>query len=114
MTEEDKNWSAVMKLAERHGFISFAYGGVALLATKKNQMKHIPKPIMKTEEEIRAQIEEIKKNNHHVLYVGSPATIQINAPRALMQMSAEIKLSALYWVLGEEFKHKYPKAIPNS
>jgi len=69
---------------------------------------------MKTEAEIRAQIEKIKMDNHHVLFMGSPATIQINAPRALMQISAETSLTALYWVLGEPFKHEYPKKIPNS
>lgn len=60
---------------------------------------------MKTDKEIRAKIAEIEKRDHHVL-TGSVATLHINAPRALMQLSAETKLKALYWVLGEDYKSK--------
>jgi len=33
MTEQDRKWKEVMKLAECYGFIIQAYGGVATLAT---------------------------------------------------------------------------------
>lgn len=32
LDELDQGWQKVMRLAERHGFISSAYGGVAMLA----------------------------------------------------------------------------------
>jgi len=60
---------------------------------------------MKNEKEIRARISKIEKDYNHVL-TGSLATIQINAPRALMQINAETSLSELYWVLGEKYKSK--------
>jgi len=59
----------------------------------------------KTEKEIKAQIAEIEKDNAHVL-TGSTATIRINAPRALMQLSAQTKLDTLHWVLGTKYKSK--------
>ena len=31
----DSHWTEVMKLAERYGFIQYAYGGVAQIATNK-------------------------------------------------------------------------------
>ena len=37
---DDCAWSAVMKLAEQHGFILQAAGGTALLSTQKNQIKY--------------------------------------------------------------------------
>lgn len=61
---------------------------------------------MKSEEEIKAEIKEIEKNYSHVL-TGSLATVTINAPRALMQLDAETKLSTLHWVLGTTYKTKY-------
>lgn len=60
---------------------------------------------MRTAKEIRAEIRTIKKDYAHVLK-GKIATIQINAPRALMQIHAEAKLYALHWTLGESFKSK--------
>lgn len=54
---------------------------------------------MKTEIEIRKEIEEVVKGYKHVLTCG-PATVFINAPRALMQHFAQTRLDALYWVLG--------------
>ena len=56
---------------------------------------------MKTEKEIRERIEKITSAYEHVLVCG-PASIQINAPRALMQVSAKEMLDTLYWVIGEE------------
>lgn len=57
---------------------------------------------MKTEEEIRVKISEIRKGYSHVLDVGGLASIQINAPRALMQIKAIGELDILYWILGEK------------
>lgn len=56
---------------------------------------------MKIENEIRAEIFKLEKDYAHVLE-GGLARIQINAPRALMQIEAVSRLSALYWVLGEK------------
>lgn len=56
---------------------------------------------MKTEKEIREEIKRMTKNNQHVLDC-YPATVGINAPRALMQLSAVASLRELYWVLEEE------------
>ena len=69
---------------------------------------------MKTEKDIRILIAQIKQDYHHVLYMGSPATIEINRPRALMQIHVLCKLETLYWVLGEKFEHKYPKVKANT
>lgn len=38
LTELDSHWKEVMELAERYGFITQAYGGVAILSTHKNQL----------------------------------------------------------------------------
>jgi len=56
---------------------------------------------MKTEQEIRQEIEKITESYKHVLDCG-PATVEINAPRGLMQLAAVSKLDALYWVLSEK------------
>lgn len=55
---------------------------------------------MKTEQEIRELIRKTTEDFKHVLDCG-PATTQINTPRALMQLSATVRLDALYQVLGE-------------
>ena len=34
MNEKAEQWEEVMKLAEKYGFIKFAYAGVALLSTE--------------------------------------------------------------------------------
>jgi len=60
---------------------------------------------MKTQPEIEKKISEIQTNYRHVL-TGSVATIAINAPRALEQLSAESRLRTLHWVLGTEYKSK--------
>lgn len=56
---------------------------------------------MKNEKEIREQIEKVIESYKHVLDCG-PATVDINAPRALMQLTAVARLDALYWVIGEK------------
>lgn len=60
---------------------------------------------MKTKEEIQARIKEVEERFSHVL-TGSAATIVINAPRALQQVSSEAELTALYWAIGKKFKSK--------
>jgi len=66
---------------------------------------------MKNEEEIRKQIEDIHKNYYHVLHEGGLSTIDVNAPRALMQLETVTRLETLHWALGEEYKHEYPKGV---
>lgn len=56
---------------------------------------------MKTEAEIRGEIEEITKNYDHVLSCG-PADVFINAPRAISQVCTTAQLDILYWMLGEK------------
>ncbi len=56
---------------------------------------------MKTEKEIRDLIKEATAKNIHVLDC-YPATVGINAPRALMQLAATASLDELYWVIGEK------------
>lgn len=68
---------------------------------------------MKKEKDIRILISQIKQDYEHVLK-GSPATIQVNQPRAVMQIYAISRLEILYWVLGEVFQHKWNKEKPNS
>ena len=60
---------------------------------------------MKTKKEIEAKIDEIESSYAHVL-TGSTATVDINAPRALMQITAETQLQDLYWVIGKKYKSK--------
>jgi hypothetical protein len=56
---------------------------------------------MKTEAEVRAAIEKTIASYEHVLVCG-PATVEINAPRALMQVEACVRLDTLYGLLGEK------------
>lgn len=56
---------------------------------------------MKTEKEISEKIKKVTKNYWHVLDC-YPATTEINAPRALMQIVAVSILDTLYEVLGKE------------
>ena len=60
---------------------------------------------MKTAQQINDKIKEIEKAFSSVLS-GSIATVEINAPRALMQLSAEEMLKTLHWVLGTTYKSK--------
>jgi len=66
---------------------------------------------MKTEQQIREQIEKVTQSYKHVLDC-KLAEIQINAPRALMQIHGIAKLDALYWVIGEKRpRFKYDEKI---
>jgi len=56
---------------------------------------------MLSEKEVKGRIQELEKDNAHVLDVG-PASVFINAPRALMQLSATSQLDALYRVIEVE------------
>jgi len=56
---------------------------------------------MKTEKEIREKIKDVTEGYQHVLDC-ELATIDINAPKALMQLTATSTLDALYFVIGEE------------
>ena len=56
---------------------------------------------MITEKEAVDRIINITKYNKHVLDCG-PATVEINAPRALMQLEAISKLDVLYLVVGKK------------
>jgi hypothetical protein len=51
---------------------------------------------MKTEAEIRRAIQEIKQDAR---LKGPPATVDINAPLALIQLDLESQIKALQWVL---------------
>ena len=55
---------------------------------------------MKTQNEIEAKIKELEESYSHVLK-GDFAVIDINAPRALMQLDATSKIGTLYWCLGK-------------
>ena len=35
----DAHWKEIMDLAVKYGFITYAFGGTAILATHKNQLK---------------------------------------------------------------------------
>ena len=39
MKEMDLHWKEVMDLAQKYGFVGYAYGGMAILLTHKNQLK---------------------------------------------------------------------------
>lgn len=67
---------------------------------------------MTNKQHIEQEIKELRSRYAHVLD-GSLATIEINAPRAMLQLSATTQLRALHWVLGTPFTHKF-KGRPNS
>ena len=54
-----------------------------------------------TEKEVAKAIKEVVRDYKHVLDCG-PASVMINAPRALMQLSAVTKLDMLYMFIGEK------------
>ena len=64
---------------------------------------------MRTEKEIEDKIKEVEKGYGHVL-TGSMATIEENAPRALMQLCATSILDGLYFALGKP-RPKYEHEI---
>lgn len=55
---------------------------------------------MKSEQEVRDLIKKTTDQYGDVLCSGL-ASIDINAPRALMQLEGVTKLNALYYILGE-------------
>lgn len=60
---------------------------------------------MKTEAQIRQRIKQLHKDFDYAL-TGRVATVQINAPRALLQSVIEAELRSLHWTLDEHFKSK--------
>lgn len=56
---------------------------------------------MKSADEVREQIAKVTEGYKHVLELKC-ATVFENSPRALMQLEAQTKLDALYWVIGEK------------
>ena len=56
---------------------------------------------MDTRKQVREKIKKVTASYKHVLDC-YPATVQINAPRALMQVEAVAQLESLYAVLGEK------------
>ena len=51
--------------------------------------------------EIVKEIKRLEKDYNHVLSI-PPATVFINAPRALMQLTATTRIEAMYWMLGKK------------
>ena len=56
---------------------------------------------MKTKREVMNRIASLTASNLHILDC-YPATIDINAPRALMQLAIKTALDELYWVLEKK------------
>lgn len=56
---------------------------------------------MKTVEEIKGQIAKIENDSRYQAGLEHPATIEINAPLALVQLDLEVKIRTLKWVLGD-------------
>lgn len=54
---------------------------------------------------VRQRIAELEIGAEHAL-TGSLASVQVNAPRALMQCALEAELTGLYWVLGKRYISK--------
>lgn len=55
---------------------------------------------MKSAEAIQAKIAEIEKDDRYISGQKHPATIEINAPLALIQLEMEVKVKILNWVLS--------------
>ena len=51
---------------------------------------------MKSQKDIRIRIAQIKQENSHLLE-GSPASVEVNAPRAIFQVRIIALLDSLYW-----------------
>lgn len=54
---------------------------------------------MKSKEAIKKEIAKIEADDRYQSGLEHPATIDINAPLALIQLSFETKLATLKWVL---------------
>ena len=72
----------------------FLYANLSCLSIKL-------KKIMKTKKQIERKIFETFTDYEHVLK-SYPATTEINAPHALMQIQAKAILDTLYWVLNKQ------------
>jgi hypothetical protein len=56
---------------------------------------------MRTKAEIQKRIAEIEANESYKSGRHNPATVDINAPLALIHLSLETEISTLKWVLVE-------------
>lgn len=61
--------------------------------------------MMMDESTVRKLIKRTEEENVHILN-GTLATVDINAPRALLQIATEARLQALYEILNEEYRSK--------
>lgn len=58
---------------------------------------------MWSQDDIKKRIGEIEKDSRYLDALKEPATIGINAPLALIQLSFETEIATLRKVLGEEY-----------
>lgn len=56
---------------------------------------------MKTKDQIDKRIDQIEADDRYQSGLKNPATIEINAPLALIQLSYEVEIKALRWVLKD-------------
>jgi hypothetical protein len=56
---------------------------------------------MRTIEEIKEQIQKVEADDRYQSGLKMPATIDINAPLALIQLEMETRIKTLRWVLNE-------------
>jgi len=61
---------------------------------------------MKPEHAILEKIAQVTQDFDHVLRAG-PATVDVNAPRCLLQIQATALLDALYWIV-DDTRPRYP------
>jgi hypothetical protein len=59
---------------------------------------------MRTEAEIKARLATIEADTRYQSGLRNPATIDINAPLAMLQLSLEIEHKTLAWVLATRQK----------
>ena len=57
---------------------------------------------MKTKEQINKRIAEIESDSRYQSGLKKAATIDINAPLALIQLAFEVEIRVLKWILSEE------------
>jgi hypothetical protein len=55
---------------------------------------------MTIDEAIKKRIAEIEADDRYISGINKPATIDINAPLALIQLSLETEIKSLKWVLS--------------
>ena len=56
---------------------------------------------MKTEDQIKAKIAELEADPIYQEGLKNPATLEINAPKALIQLDLEVRIKWLKWVLRD-------------